>query len=102
MIVVATNARLDRLELYQVAKMAADALSWRITPVGTAVDGDIVFAVSCGQLEVDDSMGVELLAQQAVAHAIERGVTTAKGTPEVPGFADQFEISAGGAERTER
>lgn len=87
LVVVGTNARLDRIRLYQVAKMAADALSWRITPVGTAVDGDIVFAVSCGELEVSDSLAVELLAQEATAMAIERGVTTAKGTPEVPGLA---------------
>ncbi len=101
LVVVATNARLDRLGLYQVAKMAADALSWRITPVGTAVDGDIVFALSCGGVEVADSMGVELLAQQAVAQAIERGVGTAKGTPQVPGLADQGGSWSGGVERTE-
>lgn len=102
LVVVGTNARLDRLRLYQVAKMAADALSWRVTPAGTAVDGDIVFAVSCGELEVGDAMGVELMAQQAAARAIERGVTTAKGTPEVPGLADGFGSSLGVGERTER
>jgi L-aminopeptidase/D-esterase-like protein len=95
LVVVATNARLERLALYQVARMAADALSWRITPVGTAVDGDVVFAVSCGELEVGDTMAVELLAQRVTAHAIERGVSTAKGTPEVPGLADQLEPRLG-------
>ncbi|GBD31558.1 putative aminopeptidase [bacterium HR33] len=101
LVVVGTNARIDRLGLYQVAKMAADALSWRITPVGTAVDGDVVFAVSCGAVEVKDSMAVELLAQQAVAMAIERAVTTAKGTPEIPGLADRFGSAPGVAEQTE-
>jgi L-aminopeptidase/D-esterase-like protein len=100
--VVATNARLERLALYQVARMAADALSWRITPVGTAVDGDIVFAVSLGELQVADSMAVELLAQQALAKALERGVITATGTPEVPGLADRMESGQQVGKLTER
>jgi L-aminopeptidase/D-esterase-like protein len=82
--------------------MAADALSWRITPVGTAVDGDIVFAVSLGELQVADSMAVELLAQQALAKALERGVITATGTPEVPGLADRMESGQQVGKLTER
>jgi L-aminopeptidase/D-esterase-like protein len=76
--VVGTNAGLDRHQLSEVARAAADALSWRIRPVGTQVDGDIVFAVSTGGA-ASDAMGVELLAQDAVAVAIERAVRQARG-----------------------
>jgi L-aminopeptidase/D-esterase-like protein len=88
LVVVATNARLERLALAEVARTAGDALSWRIRPAGTAVDGDIVFAVSCGEMPVTAALPIEVLAQDAVAMAIERAVRTATGTAAVPGLAD--------------
>jgi L-aminopeptidase/D-esterase-like protein len=87
LVVVGTNAALDRHQLGDVARAAADALSWRIRPVGTAVDGDIVFAVSTGGASVPDPLRVELLAQDVTAQAIERGVTQAVGLGGVPGLA---------------
>jgi L-aminopeptidase/D-esterase-like protein len=89
LVVVATNARLDRWALAEVARAAADALSWRIRPVGTAVDGDIVFAVSANPATEASSLTVELLAQDAVTAAIERAVTQARGTAAVPGMAER-------------
>jgi L-aminopeptidase/D-esterase-like protein len=88
LVVVGTNADLDRWALAEVARAAADALSWRIRPVGTAVDGDIVFAVSVGGAVAAHPLVVELLAQDAVTAAIERAVTRARGTAAVPGVAD--------------
>ena len=41
-VVVVTNARVERTALVEVARAGADALAQRITPVGTAVDGDVV------------------------------------------------------------
>jgi L-aminopeptidase/D-esterase-like protein len=89
--VVATNAGLERPALAETARAAADALAWRIRPAGTAVDGDIVFAVSVGNVRVDQALVTELLAQDALATAIERAVTEARGTPEVPGLGGQTE-----------
>jgi L-aminopeptidase/D-esterase-like protein len=86
LVVVATNTNTTRLELSSVAEMAADALGQRITPVGTAFDGDMVFAVSAGDVVPATAMEVELLAQQATAIAIERAVRQAKGTEAVPGL----------------
>jgi L-aminopeptidase/D-esterase-like protein len=88
LVVVGTNANLDRAALGHVARAAADALSWRITPVGTEFDGDVVFAVSVGDRRAATPMQVELLAQTATATAIERAVTQARGTAEIPGLAD--------------
>jgi L-aminopeptidase/D-esterase-like protein len=87
LMVVGTNALVDRLGLAQVARAAADGLAQRITPVGTAFDGDLVFAVSAGELPAPTPVMVELLAQRAAATAIERAVRMAKGTKEVPGLA---------------
>jgi L-aminopeptidase/D-esterase-like protein len=86
--VVGTNATLDRQTLEEVARAAADALAWRIRPVGTAVDGDVVFAVSTGGTPVRDPLVAELLAQDALARSIERAVTEARGAGGVPGLAD--------------
>jgi L-aminopeptidase/D-esterase-like protein len=87
LVVVGTNATLDRWALADVARAAADALSWRIRPVGTAVDGDIVFAVSVGGLAAPP-LAVDLMAQDVVTAAIERGVTQSRGTVAIPGIGD--------------
>lgn len=86
--VVATNADLDRHQLQDVARAAADALSWRVRPVGTAVDGDVVFAVAVPGLAVPEPLQIELLAQDVLVTAIERAVRTARGADGIRGLAD--------------
>ncbi len=87
LVVVGTNAHLSRGELAEVAAMSVDAMAQRVTPVGTQFDGDIVFAVSTEKTTGVAPIAVEMLAQDAVATAIERAVTMAVGTKEVPGLA---------------
>ena len=89
--VVATTAPLGRVELGQLARAAGAALFRRITPTGTAVDGDVVFALApmappepLGRAQ----MAVEALAVSALEMAIERAVVTARGRDGVPGLAD--------------
>jgi len=86
LVVVATNAQLDRTGLLLMATMTADALAQRVTPVGTQYDGDVIFAVSVGAEDPATSISVELLAQDATAAAIERAVRLAVGTEAVPGL----------------
>lgn len=88
LVVVATSADLDRLALGEVARAAGDALASRIRPVATAVDGDVVFAVSTAAQAGVNPLVVETLAQEATAQAIERAVRLARGTAAVPGLAD--------------
>ncbi|HKN66963.1 MAG TPA: P1 family peptidase [Gemmatimonadaceae bacterium] len=89
--VVATTAPLGRVELGQLARAAGAALFRRITPTGTSVDGDVVFALapavppeSLGRAQ----MAVEALAVEALERAIERAVVTARGRDGIPGLAD--------------
>ncbi len=84
--VVATDAALDRLALEGVARAAADGLARRIVPVGTAFDGDVVFACSAGRAE-GTALQVEQLARQAVETAVERAVRAARGRDGIPGLA---------------
>jgi len=85
LVVVATNAALDRLALGGVARAGADALARRVVPSGTAVDGDIVFAMSAGAVSAP-AFQVEQLARDAAEMAVERGVRTARGRDSVPGL----------------
>lgn len=89
LIVVGTNAKLERLQLWDVAQMTGDALAQRITPAGSQFDGDIVFAVSTGELADVPAVAVEVLAQDAASAAIERAVRLARGTMGIPGLADR-------------
>jgi L-aminopeptidase/D-esterase-like protein len=89
--VVATDAPLGRTELTQLARAAGAALFRRITPTGTSVDGDVVFAVCPALPPV--SLGTALMSLEALAvvtleQAIERAVRTARGRDGLPGLAD--------------
>jgi L-aminopeptidase/D-esterase-like protein len=89
--VVATNAPLGRVELAQLAQAAGAALFRRITPTGTSVDGDVVFALAPTRpIETigNAQMAIEVLAVAALEEAIERAVVTARGRDGIPGLAD--------------
>jgi len=77
--VVGTDAPLSRVELGRVARVAANALARRISPVHTPFDGDVVFAISSAPEAADvSSMEVTALgvaAQHALEEAILRAVT---------------------------
>lgn len=75
--VVSTNANLSRVQVGALARAASAALYRRITPVGTAFDGDVVFATAPTQDGVKASPAqVEALAVLALERAIERAVRT--------------------------
>jgi L-aminopeptidase/D-esterase-like protein len=80
------------LELAALARTASAALYRRITPTGTSLDGDIVFAV-CPHDARPVTGGtvapqIESLAVTALESAIERAVREATGRDGIPGLAD--------------
>lgn len=78
LIVVATDAALDRVGLSRMVVRAHDALAACVRPSHTGYDGDVVFAVSCGDGEGD----VDALSEAAfgaTAEAIERAVRASAG-----------------------
>ena len=56
--VVATNARLNKVECTKLAQMAHHGLVRAISPVHTSMDGDLAIAMSCGDLKAspDDKL----------------------------------------------
>jgi len=84
--VVATNARLNKVQANKLAQFASLGMARTIYPVNTMNDGDIVFALSLGGLAADiNTLGVA--AAEAVAEAIVRAVKSAKTLGGVPGLS---------------
>lgn len=78
LIVIATDARLSRSELTRLVVRAHDGLAVCVRPAHTRFDGDIAFAVSCGEVSAD----VEALAEAAfgaTCAAIENAVRAGAG-----------------------
>lgn len=71
LVVVATNAKVDPLWLRRIASWAADALIEVIRPAFTAVDGDVVIALSSEAVEAEPHR-VGWIAQAVVARAVLR------------------------------
>jgi L-aminopeptidase/D-esterase-like protein len=98
---VISSVPLGRVELGQLARAAGAALFRRITPTGTTVDGDVIFALAPMPAASGESrsavtaasgagmaMQIEALAVLALERAIERAVRLARGRDGVPGLAD--------------
>jgi L-aminopeptidase/D-esterase-like protein len=87
--VVATNARLTKVEITKVAQMAQDGLARTIYPAHTTRDGDTVFSLATGVWEgTPDVTLVGALAADAISEAILRAVRSATSLPGVPAVSD--------------
>jgi len=87
--VVATNARLTKVQATKVAQMAHDGYARAISPVHTPLDGDTIFALATGTLPSDvDLLTVGALAAEATAEAIVRAARAATGIPGYPAARD--------------
>jgi L-aminopeptidase/D-esterase-like protein len=83
--VVATNARLSKVEATKLAQFASLGMARAIYPVNTTNDGDTVFALSHGDRRADiNSLGVA--AAEAMVEAILRAVRLAKSLGGAPGL----------------
>lgn len=71
--IIVTNAKFTKTGLCKIAKMAQDGFARCIRPVHTNLDGDSIYAVSVGDLEVDISfagaLGAEIMAE-AILRAV--------------------------------
>lgn len=72
--VVATNANLTKAEANKVASMAHNGYARAIRPVHTMYDGDTIFCLSTGNVQVDVTK-VGILGAKAMEKAIVRAVS---------------------------
>jgi L-aminopeptidase/D-esterase-like protein len=87
LVVVATNAALDKAGAQKLAALAQIGMARTIRPVNTPYDGDLVIALSLGKRQADlTALGVA--AADAVSEAILRAVRLAPTLGGLPGLAD--------------
>ena len=86
--VIATNARLTKVQATKVAQMAHDGFARAIYPAHTMGDGDAIFALATGAIDNSDVSRIGALAADAMAEAIVRAVRAAKGIPGYPAAGD--------------
>ncbi len=86
--IVATNARLTKVQATKVAQMAQDGLARAIYPAHTMGDGDVVFALATGEIDNSEVSRIGALAADAIAEAIVRAVQAATSIPGYPAAHD--------------
>jgi len=87
--VVVTNAHFSKPELIRIARIGQTGISRVINPAHTISDGDLVFAVSCGNLK-DDANTIGVIAAELISEAIIRAVKNAKGLGGIPSWKDIY------------
>jgi L-aminopeptidase/D-esterase-like protein len=86
LVVVATNARLDKVQATKLAEQGQLGVARAIRPVNTMFDGDVVIALSIGDRHAGlNALGVA--AAEAVSEAILRAVRLAPSLGGLPGLA---------------
>lgn len=80
---VATNVKLKKEEINKVAQMAHNGLARTIRPAFSMFDGDTVFALSAGEIEMDLNI-VGAYAAAAYQEAILRAVRSAEKVAGLP------------------
>ncbi|HEV8144879.1 MAG TPA: P1 family peptidase [Bryobacteraceae bacterium] len=85
LVVVATNAKLSKLEATKLAELGSLGMARAIDPVNTMSDGDVVIALSLGEDRAPiDALGVA--AAEAVAESTVRAVRESKSLGGLPGL----------------
>jgi len=90
--VVATNGRLTKEGANKVAQMAHDGLARAVRPAHTMFDGDTIFSLSTGEVDIDACFGgsaaavsiVGAFAAEVLAEAIVRAVLAARPAKGLP------------------
>jgi len=88
--VVATNARLTKAQASRLATVCHDGFARTIWPAHGGGDGDVIFALATGEIELatPGRGALEAMASRAVERAVLRGVRLATGLAGVPSAAE--------------
>lgn len=86
LVIVATNAKCTKLQVYQMCRRAQTGMARAIKPAHTSHDGDCVFGLATGTQDASLDLVAEIAAE-VTAEAIRDGVRTARGIGNIPGAA---------------
>lgn len=93
--VVATNARLTKVEAQKIAQMAHDGYARAISPVHTPADGDTIFSLATGTWDGQANYGtIGALAAEVMADAIVRAAIQATSSHGLPSAREMGTIPA--------
>jgi L-aminopeptidase/D-esterase-like protein len=85
--VVASNAILTKSQVNKVAQMSHNGLARTIYPVHTMNDGDTIFSLATGKVNVPVDV-VGTLSADVLAEAVVRAIRNAKGAGGLPAYCD--------------
>lgn len=88
LVVVVTDAALDPISAKKMAQSCMTGLTDVVYPACTIFDGDLVIAVSIGDVQ-EDLTHLCLLGQDLVSEAIIGGVKAARPAPGLPAYEEQ-------------
>jgi L-aminopeptidase/D-esterase-like protein len=93
--VVATNAKLSKVQAQKIAQMAHDGYARAISPIHTPYDGDTIFSLATGTWDGPvDYATIGALAAEAMADAIVRAAVMATGSHGIPSARDLGTVPA--------
>jgi L-aminopeptidase/D-esterase-like protein len=105
---VATNVKLTKAQAQKVAEMAQDGIARAVRPAHTMFDGDAIFTLGTGLLDLDtlkqqaawgntaaNVLKLGSAASDAVARAIVRALLSAQGVGSVPSYRDRYPMAFG-------
>jgi len=88
--VVATNAKLGKIQTNKVAQMAHNGLARTIQPAHTMLDGDTIFALSTSRKNADVNI-VGAFASEVMVEAVLRAVRSSKSAAGLPAASDALQ-----------
>jgi L-aminopeptidase/D-esterase-like protein len=89
LVCLVTDAKISKLEAWQVARAASPGVARAVSPCATAFDGDMVFCLASGQVEID-SFVLAAIAAEVTTAAIRDAVATATAAPGCPTAAERL------------
>ena len=88
LVAVATDARLNKIQVARVARMASAGMARTVRPTHLLYDGDTVFCLATGKGPAVDENIVGALAADVLGQAIAAGARTAVSIPGFPAHRD--------------
>ena len=95
LVVVATNARLDKISTNRLAQPAHDGMAIAVRPIHTTHDGDVAFALATGAVQAPFDV-VANAAVEVTAEAIRNSVRYAATVGDIPGLAGGEKVENSG------
>ena len=91
---VATNARLSKAQAQKVAQMAHDGIARAIFPAHTMFDGDVIFCLATGEVDIEGPAELSRLgavAADVFARALVHGLLHAHSVGGLPSYRDLYD-----------